>query len=1426
VAGLNVLLYILLSFSAVQKKIIDFVLAGLRPRINTEVRIDKVHIGLFNHVNLQGVYIEDQQRDTLLFAKELDVKINIWKLFDNSLQLNSVRLDEAVINISQATPGAAFNFQFLIDAFASSDTLSKPGSAPMSIDLQHIAIRHSRVSYHVLSAPPTPGLFNASRLSVRDLNLQLGFDFANIGNWSAEVNSLSLKEQSGLTIKNLEGNMAAKAYNIRKGNIKLELPHSTLELKDIGFNLFNKDFELNLTSGIQASDLTAFLPNLRELKNEIVVDSRISGKLPLVNIERFSLDYGQILNLKANASMDNVQKYADSNFKLQINQLDVKPKAVEQLARLGDAGYTNPGILTTTGDLHLKASVEGALNSINIQADAWAKQGAIRLAGKVATDTLFDDLSLKANLLAQNFDLSSLAGNESGLKNIDLYLNLDGASIKNMDLQFAGAINRLQYKGDNLKDIRFGGQYTAALTDIWLDANLPAGKIVAEGCIRQGSRPQITFDADLQNLLVDYFYENPAIENTRLTACVKGDLNSLDIADLQGQVVIDSLSLWNPDFRYEPGKIAIEAGRRDTAKYISLKSSIANANIAGNYYFATLVPELTGLLHGYLPCLFAKTKQVKQPKNQFDIDISVNSSENLSKIIPLPVDILEPLNIKGSINAIENRLSINGDIPAIRVGEQEIRKTSFALDNSQRETLNVTVLADVAQGDGALSLNLTADAANDDVGMTLEVQNNHSPIDLNGQLNVQTHFGREEQEPAIFVRILPSDLNLGALKFGIPPASITCKSGRTIISDFGVSLNGRKYIGIDGVVSALPEDSLRVYFHRAQLGDILAAFDVNNIHAEADGEMVATSLLGQSHVHTQNFRLADMIIFGDTLGVLDMQGGWNDLHQLFDFNVSLKNSISTSHIAGKYSASTDSLDATLALERLPLGWLQPFMPDMLNKLTGSVSSNIAVSGKPSAPITKGWLGFNDLYIGVNYTNVTYHISDTIKIFPDRIGFRDLTIEDHHKNKAVAGALISHHNFQDFSYLLNLDLKNFMILNTENRTDSLFYGRLFVSGNVKANGDNNKIDLSMDVRSEKNSVMNITLPAVSEAADYRSIVYINVPQDQPEKAAPTPESSPLPLKLGMNLELTPSIGLNVLLNPVTGDAMQIKGTGQIKFDYDLAADNMTAYGDYVLSDGFVKLNFQNVANLEFRIRKGSKLNFTGDPMRTSFDITAYKRVRTSLQGLDETITSSSKVNVDCILGIKGNIQKMDLTYDISLPDADDDVRSKLKSLISTDDEKVKNFASLVATGSFYTRNGANANFEDNMLTSVASGALSGILNATFRNILGDKWEIDADVAPQDGSFSDVDVNVSTRLFDDRLKINTNLGYRTEQTNETLLIGDFDLVYELSKLWQLKVYNKTNDRFYKQAPTTQGIGIVYTKEAQTLRQLFRSFRRRSE
>ena len=136
----------------------------------------------------------------------------------------------------------------------------------------------------------------------------------------------------------------------------------------------------------------------------------------------------------------------------------------------------------------------------------------------------------------------------------------------------------------------------------------------------------------------------------------------------------------------------------------------------------------------------------------------------------------------------------------------------------------------------------------------------------------------------------------------------------------------------------------------------------------------------------------------------------------------------------------------------------------------------------------------------------------------------------------------------------------------------------------------------------------------------------------------------------------------------------------------------------------------------------------------------------------------------------------------------------------------------------------------MVGSSLSNTLTGGLNALFGSLLGNNWQIGTNIETSDGSFSDTDVsiNASTRLLDDRLTFSTTLGYRNDQATNTNneFIGDFDVEYQLSNTIKLKAYTHTNDKFYKQAATTQGIGIVYTKEAKTIKELFRFFRKKKD
>ena len=58
------------------------------------------------------------------------------------------------------------------------------------------------------------------------------------------------------------------------------------------------------------------------------------------------------------------------------------------------------------------------------------------------------------------------------------------------------------------------------------------------------------------------------------------------------------------------------------------------------------------------------------------------------------------------------------------------------------------------------------------------------------------------------------------------------------------------------------------------------------------------------------------------------------------------------------------------------------------------------------------------------------------------------------------------------------------------------------------------------------------------------------------------------------------------------------------------------------------------------------------------------------------------SVNALLEIRGDLDAMELYYDIELPEASQDVNKKVQSLINTEETRIRQFAYLVTTNSFY------------------------------------------------------------------------------------------------------------------------------------------------
>lgn len=1446
--SLNILIYIALSIPFVQQFVLGIAVDKLKSITKTEISIDRIQLKLFYNVGLEGIYVEDLSKDTLLYAQNLEVNISPWRLLHKTLQINNIELEDFKIHVLQKTPESDFNFQFLIDAFAGDSTKTDTTASSLKIVIDNIDLSSGNLKYDVLSEPETRGLFNASHIHVSDLNSQIKLPSINPIDLDIKLVNLSMKEQSGLEITNLKGQVTSEKLKILLKDLELALPHSSIKIPQANINPLTKDYDLTVDkANISPQDLMVFMPELKFLKHDIFLELSSSGKLPLVGIKTLNLDYGTEANITANGSISSYENYGEADINLMITNFVATPSAVSDFAMLGDSAFVAPDILKSLGTIRLNADLSGRLSNFNLKGEAWVKQGAVQMLATGGADTTFENFKVNAKLQTQNFNLGALMQMPE-IGRLSMNINVDASQSAKQPLKadVKGSVQSFQYNKQDLKDIPFTAYYNSQKMGAWLNADLPQGKIEVKADMTQSKIPVIDFDLLVEQLLLDKFADFPDWKNPELSLAMKGHIVGLDINKLEGSLELNDLKFSHDSVSLYPGKITLDVVTNNpNDKSIKLTSSFLQIDLSGKYDFLSLPDEMDNILREYLPGLFPPKKissRVRKKNlnyNNFKFTVQIQNTAELEQVFDLPVILEQPLLIEGIVNTIDNQLRASANIPLLRFGESNVEGTIINLFNTD-SLVAFRFNSNVIQNSKTLKVRLDADILSDTINTTLTVKSDTVDFNIDAALNALAHFELDKKGGIISsIQFTPSNIDIGKLHLTFMPANIQNADQRTSISNFGFLVGyGRmwsQYLAIDGVISDQQQDTLNINFTNAHVADLMRAFDINNISTIIDGDIKFTNLLDKPEMYTDNFMLSNIIIFGDTLGDFGVTSRWSDAQGAIRFDASLAKNNRKSVMAGWVYPEQDSLDLKINLDRLSLNWLQPFMSDMLSKVSGSISTDLTAKGRITTPEVRGWLGVNDTYIGVEYTNVTYHIADTIEITPDKVGFNNLILKDSYNNTAKADALITYKDFRNIHYNLDLSLNNLLVLNTESRIDSLFYGKVFASGSVNIKGSDEAVDIKMNVRNGKNSNLNILIPQTTDASNYQSVVFINTPDQDTglEDDISTLGQEVFPMNLAVDLNVSDNILFKVIINPLTGDEMQVSGSGLIRFLYDSQSEAMNAFGSYIISQGKVKLKLQNVATMEFIIKNGSKVVLNGNPMNANFDITAYKRVKADLGTLDPSLVMGDnpmKVNVDCVLGISGNMSQMNLTYNVVLPDAPEDVQQRVNSLLSTNEQKVRQFAYLLVAGSFYSDKGGggNSNIAGGLLTDIASGALSAGLNALFGNVLGNKWNVGANVSSNDGTLSDMDmsVNISRNFLDDRLTFNSNLGYRTDQSlsTENSLIGDFDIQYALTRSIKLKVFSKTNDQFYKQAPFTQGVGIVYTKEAKTIKDLFKVIRKK--
>ena len=120
------LVLLLIQTDPIQNWILGKVTKRLSADLNTEVRINHISFSFFNSLNLDGTLIKDHQKDTLLYADQLKMRVTDWFFIKDELVLKYMALEDAFINLQRKD--STWNYQFLISYFSPSSTQKSSGS--------------------------------------------------------------------------------------------------------------------------------------------------------------------------------------------------------------------------------------------------------------------------------------------------------------------------------------------------------------------------------------------------------------------------------------------------------------------------------------------------------------------------------------------------------------------------------------------------------------------------------------------------------------------------------------------------------------------------------------------------------------------------------------------------------------------------------------------------------------------------------------------------------------------------------------------------------------------------------------------------------------------------------------------------------------------------------------------------------------------------------------------------------------------------------------------------------------------------------------------------------------------------------------------------------------------------------------------------
>ena len=1478
VLGLYVALVLLTHIPAAQRWIGGMLAEAAAERLGTNVEIERVDIGWFNRLIIDGVRIDDLYGRRLMRASRMSVKVDIAPTIsyltggDGRLSVSSAQLFGMQCDICTGDSTTPANYQFIIDALASDDTTH----TPLNVHFGSLIIRRGRVT---LNEGADIGSGDFTRIS--DISTHIVLPYLTDDSIAVTVKKMSMNISRGRNddiretdVRGLSLAFKADRHHAELKDMKLRLPGTELSINADATYAYAGDsldpqslrYEAHVEpSVITPADISLLDNRLQTMTMPVSVNLSVVGSLTALSIENLLLrtaDGDVDIALRgaiSGRSLDSLR------WRAEIDRLSLRAGETLTAAWHGAAErLPADGHITLSGE----GGGEGSDGSLLLHIQTGVGQADI--------DAEVKGRSLSACLSTDGIDIGRITGKEAlglvvGSINIDADRKATGApwigwqGTENVTARCD--IPLIEYNGYRYSNIsallNLAGQGDARRRNV--DASLsmrdPNGNIDADAEIitnADGSDARLEITADgvcpqamrLSDKWGDAVF-GAQIKVVAQTASRLADIKSL--TDIAGaSIEVDSLTMRSTDNEYSLSHLRIEKKGDRGYHLIALDGDFVEAAIFINEEQAFADEKSPPLP---LPSLFTRDISLSSvlhslplaPRGSFKMSstLTLKKTDWLRALLGVPLTLGDPLEMNVYVNENTGTISAKTGCRLFNYDGTDYADVQLTVRNAGTDTLTVSAGAGRMDDSGRrMDLNMLARAAVNSVYTEIGWDNNR-PTEgkaMQGTVKATTEILKDSRGlMCVNVDMHPSEILVNDTVWRVHPSRISYSDKRLQIDHFAIAHNNQ-HILVSGMATDSAADSIT-----ADLNDVDIDYILNlvNFHAvrfggHASGRMCAKSIFGGQPDAYARISVPDFLFQDGPMGYLTAFAVWNRDDKQIDIDARADDGPGQlTIIQGYVSPERNYIDLGIMPHGSRLKFMESFCSSFMRDVNANAYGELRVIGD-LREINLVGCATVDGDIGISSLNTVYHLkNDTITFIPNEIIFRSDTVSDDYGNKGIISGALHHKHLTRLTYDLDIETSDMLVYDHKDYGDNTFYGTVFVSGTCTIKGRSGRIDFDISGTPSKGSFIEYNAASTGTDAEQGFITWRDKATLKGKTHNNTPDGiddgigrkTDIPSDMNLNflINATPDFTLRVLMDQQSGDYIALNGRGTIKASY-YNKGSFDMFGNYAVESGLYRLTIQNIMSRNFSFQNGSTIVFGGNPYDASLNLKATHTVNgVPLSDLHiGNSFSGNNIRADCVMNISGTPLSPHVDFDLDLPTMSSDAEQMVRSLINSEEEMNQQVIYLLTIGRFYVQDYDNSGDTKTSQTSLAmQSILSGTVSQQINNLLSSfvnisNWNVGANISTGDEGWNNAEYEglLSGSLLNNRLLINGQFGYRDNDNATTSFIGDFDISYLLTPNGNisLKVYNQTNDRYFtKSSLNTQGVGIMMKKDFSSWRDL---------